>query len=255
MKQLCPLLMSILLAAALLNGVANCPAAAETVAGATNIAAAANGGRIVAYSTQARDENGQIMPEWQVTNLLDGKLVTGNFIPSDSYGWSSQNAPSGEEPEWIVFAFEAELPRLISRIVIDPTTADPSVIGRWVRDVKVEVSTTSPEGPYRTVKRCLLLNKALKQPFDIPPTEAKYVRLVITSNHGSDKCVEMGEVEIYEAITPENALDQLIIRLENLLADLKQYRDGQLYQQQQQTLKEVTTKPEPPATTPQASED
>lgn len=255
MKQLSVLFTSTLLAVALLAAAATLPAVAEAVAGATNIAATVNGGHIVAYSSQARDENGQVMPEWQVTNLIDGKFVVGNFIPSDSYGWSSQNVPSEEEPEWIVFAFEAELPRLISRIVIDPTTADPLFIGRWVRDAKVEVSTTSLDGPYKAVARCLVVNDALKQHWDFSPTEAKYVRLVITSNHGSDKCVEIGEVEIYEAITAENTLDELIIRLENLLEELKKYRDAQLYKQQRQTLEEVTTKPAPPATTPEEGED
>ena len=232
------------------------PAAASAVAGITNLAATANGGRIVAYSSQTRDENGQIMPEWQATNLIDGQYVVGNFIPADSYGWSSQTVPSEEDPEWIVFAFEGERPRLIGRIVIDPTTADPLVIGRWARNITVAVSTATADGPYQPVGRFLVVNKPIKQAFDFPATEAKYVRLLITSNHGSDKCVELGEVEIYEAIVAQSSLDQLIVRLENLLTDLKKYRDSQLYRQQQQILEEVTSKPAAPITEaePAASE-
>lgn len=247
MKQFSVLLICGLVGTAALATVTNCWAAPQIVAGITNVAAAANGGLIVAYSSQVLDENGQIMPEWQVTHLIDGKCVLGNYIPSDSYGWSSQNVPSLEAPEWVVFTFAGNATKLIGRIVIDPTTPDPLFIGRWVRNIRVEVSTTSPDGPYQTVGRFLVVNKPLKQAFDFPATEAKYVRLVITSNHGSDKCVEMGEVEIYEAITPTDTLDQLIIRLENLLQDLKKYRDVQLYQQHQEALKEVTTKPAPPA--------
>jgi hypothetical protein len=56
----------------------------------------------------------------------------------------------------------------------------------------------------------------------------------------------MGEVEIYEAIVAGSVMDDLIIRLENLLTDLKRFRDFQLYQQSQETLEAVTTKPEPP---------
>ncbi len=229
---------------------------APAVAGITNLAATANGGHIIAYSSQARDENGQIMPEWQASNLIDGQYVVGNFIPAESYGWSSQAAPSEEDPEWIIFAFEGERPRLIGRIVIDPATADPPVIGRWARNITVAVSTTTPDGPYETVGRFLVVNKPLKQAFDFPATEAKYVRLLITSNHGSDKCVELGEVEIYEAIVTQSSLDQLIVRLENLLTDLKKYRDSQLYRQQQQILEEVTSKPPAPITEaePAASE-
>ncbi len=216
-------------------------------AGGTNLAAAEMGGRIVAFSSQAVDENGKVMPEWQVTNLIDGKHVLGNYTPADSYGWSSQYAPSEESPEWVVFAFAQDQTRLLRRIVIDPATDDPLFIGRWVRDVELQVSTTTPEGPYKTVGRFLVVNKPIKQHFDFLPVEARYVRLVITSNHGSDKCVEMGEVEIYEAIVGDSALDDVIVRLENLLQELKQLRDYKLYQQEQKTLEEVTTSPAPPA--------
>jgi len=203
-------------------------------AGGTNLAAAEMGGRIVAFSSQAVDENGKVMPEWQVTNLIDGKHVLGNYTPADSYGWSSQYAPSEESPEWVVFAFAQDQTRLLRRIVIDPATDDPLFIGRWVRDVELQVSTTTPEGPYKTVGRFLVVNKPIKQHFDFLPVEARYVRLVITSNHGSDKCVEMGEVEIYEAIVGDSALDDVIVRLENLLQELKQLRDYKLYQQEKQ---------------------
>lgn len=226
-------------------------------AGATNLAAAENGGRIVAFSSQALDENGQVMPEWQVTNLLDGKHVLGSYTPADSYGWSSQYAPAEESPEWIVFAFAQDQTRLLRRIVIDPATDDPLFIGRWVRDVELQISTTTSEGPYKTVGRFLVVNKPIKQHFDFLPVEARYVRLVITSNHGSDKCVEMGEVEIYEAIVGDSVLDDVIVRLENLLQELKQLRDFKLYQQEQETLEEVLSQPQPPAEvepTPQESE-
>jgi len=216
-------------------------------AGGTNLAAAEMGGRIVAFSGQAVDENGKVMPEWQVTNLIDGKHVLGNYTPADSYGWSSQHAPSEESPEWVVLAFAQDQTRLLRRIVIDPATDDPLFIGRWVRDVELQVSTTTPEGPYKTVGRFLVVNKPIQQHFDFLPVEARYIRLVITSNHGSDKCVGMGEVEIYEAIVGDSALDDVIVRLENLLQELKQLRDFKLYQQEQKTLEEVTTQPAPPA--------
>ncbi len=216
-------------------------------AGGTNLAAAEMGGRIVAFSSQAVDENGKVMPEWQVTNLIDGKHVLGNYTPADSYGWSSQHVPSEESPEWIVFAFAQDQTRLLRRIVIDPATDDPLFIGRWVRDVELQVSTTTPEGPYKTVGRFLVVNKPIEQHFDFLPVEARYIRLLITSNHGSDKCVEMGEVEIYEAIVGDSALDDVIVRLENLLQELKQLRDFKLYQQEQKTLEEVTTSSAPPA--------
>lgn len=223
-------------------------AMAETkaVSGAVNIVAAANGGRVVAVSSEARDSNGRVLPQWSASNLIDGKYVVGNFVPPDSYGWSSNEPPTREKPQWIVFAFKNDETRLINRIVIDPTTDDPPIIGRWVRDVELQVSTTTPDGPYKTVGRFIVVNRAIKQTFEFPPVEARYVRLVIHSNYGSDKCVEMGEFEVYEAIVAGDELDQLIIRLENLLRDLKRYRDGVLYQQRRRAIEAVTSKQPPP---------
>lgn len=236
-------------------------ASVATVAGTVNIAAAANGGRIVAFSSEVLDENKRPIPEWQITNLLDGKYVVGNNTPADSYGWSSAAPPSDERPEWFIVAFTdkatgKDVTRLISRIAIDPTTDDPPLIGRWVQGVTLQVSTTSKDGPWMTIGKFLVVNRSVKQTFDFPPTEARYVRVLITSNHGSDRCVQMGEFEVYEAIVPGEQLNELIIRLENLLTDFKRYRDGQLYKLQQETTAAITERPvaaagaatEPPAT-------
>ncbi len=239
-------------------------ASVATVAGTVNIAAAANGGRIVSFSSEVLDENKRPIPEWQITNLIDGKYVVGNNTPADSYGWSSAAPPSDERPEWFILAFTdkatgKDVTRLISRIAIDPTTDDPPLIGRWVQGVTLQVSTTSKDGPWMTIGKFLVVNRSVKQTFDFPPTEARYVRVLITSNHGSDRCVQMGEFEVYEAIVPGEQLNELIIRLENLLTDLKRYRDGQLYRLQQETTAAVTERPVPsapgttePPTTPAA---
>lgn len=223
-----------------------CWAAPKTVSGAVNLVAAENGGRVVAVSSEAKDQNGQVLGPWAARNLIDGKYVVGTFVPPDSYGWSSQVPPTADAPQWITFAFKNDETRLINRIVIDPTTDDPPIIGRWVRDVELQVSTTTPDGPFKAVGRFIVVNRAIKQTFEFPPVEARYVRLVVLSNHGSDKCVEMGEFEVYEAIVGGDELDQLIIRLENLLQDLKRYRDGMLYQQRREVIEAVTEK-KPPA--------
>lgn len=217
----------------------------KSVSGAVDIAAAANGGRIVAVSSQALDRNNHVIPQWQATNLIDGKYVTGTFVPPDSYGWSSNRPPTPDKPEWFIIAFKGDQTRLINRIVIDPTTDDPPYIGRWVRDVELQVSTTTKDGPYKSIGRFVVLSRPIKQSFQFPPVEARYVRLLITGNGGSDKCVEMGEFEVFEAIISGDVLDQLIVRLQNLLTDLKRYRDGVLYQQNSKTTEEVTHKAPP----------
>ena len=225
--------------------------ASETryIAGATNIAAAERGGQIIRASSQAADANGTVLPQWQAKNLIDGKFVIGEAVPPDSYGWSSSKAPTDALPEWVIFAFAGEQTRLVSRIAIDPTTADPSFIGRWAKDIEIQVSNTTQDGPWKNVGRFQLVNKPIKQSFDFPPVEARYVKLTIRSNFGSDRCVEMGEFEAYEAIVGDDNLDQLIMRLETLLNDLKHYRDGTLYKASRDSLEAATSKPAPPAGT------
>ncbi len=117
---------------------------APTVAGTTNLVAAENGGRIAKFSSQAVDENGQPLAVWSVTNLIDGKYVVGSHTPADSYGWRSRGVPAADRPEWIIF----ELPetRLISRVVVDPTTDDPEFLGRWAKSIRVSVSTEGVDG-------------------------------------------------------------------------------------------------------------
>ena len=231
-------------------------AATGVVAGATNIAAAANGGVIVAVSDQAKDANGQIMPNWQAANAIDGLYVVGNHTPPNSYGWSTDSPPSPGKPHWIVIGFGKEhKTHLISRVVIDPTTDDPLYIGRWVKNIEIQISSTDKDGPYKSVGRYLVVNKPIKQAFDFPPVECRYLRILIHDNHGSDRCVELGEIEVYEAIVGENQLEQLILRLENLLQDLKRYRDARGYEQQKATLEAVTRKEEPaPALAPAPAE-
>lgn len=221
--------------------------------GSTNLLLAANGGKIVAFSSQLLDEHGKPVPQWQAANLIDGKYVTGNYRPADSHGWSSNIPPSPTNPQWIIFALPGDpvQTRLIGRIVIDPTTPDPPFIGRYAKDFELYVSATTPDGPWALVKRGQLLNKPIKQTFDFLPVEARYLRLVITSNWGSDRYVELGEVECYEAIASDDALDGLIVRLESLLQDLKRYRDSvKLNQPLFPELKPApggTAAPEPPA--------
>ncbi len=221
---------------------------APTVAGATNLTLADNGGKIVAFSSQMLDENNQPVAQWSVMNLIDGMHVTETFTPAGSLGWRSRAVPTPSAPEWVVFAFKDERTRLISRVVIDPTTDDPEFLGRWAKDFRISVSSTLPNGPYRTVGNYLLMRKGIQQTFDFPPVEAKYIKVEITGNWGSDFCVELGEVEVYEAIVGDDVLDQLINRMESLLLDLKRYRDSQRYQRAQHTIEEVTAPPATPAT-------
>lgn len=247
--------MAVLCCSALVALGCGAQAAEGVVAGSTNIAAAANGGIVVRVSDQAKDANGQIMTNWQSANAIDGLYVLGNHTPPDSYGWSTDTPPTAGSPHWIILGFGQEhKTHLISRVVIDPTTDDPAIIGRWVRNLEIQVSTTEIDGPYKTLGRYLVVNKPIKQAFDFPPAECRYLRILLLDNHGSDRCVELGEIEVYEAIIGEDQLGQLILRLENVLLDLKRYRDTLRYQAEKRTLEQVTRKdtaaPEPAPATP-----
>lgn len=206
-------------------------AADEFAVGATNVALTANGGHIVAFSSQVVDENKEPVKQWQVSNVIDGVHVTATERPRDSYGWSSAVPPTPTAPQWFMIAFRNQKTRLVTRVRIDPTTDDPAEIGRWAKDFKIVVSNTTQEGPWVEVKSGRLLNKGIPQTFDFPPVECRFMKVVIVSNWFSDQFVELGEVEVYEAIATGDTLDQLIIRLENLLQDLKRYRDSQRYNQ------------------------
>ena len=71
----------------------------------------------------------------------------------------------------------------LGRIVLNPTTDLPPE--RWAKDIEVQVSTDSAEGPYQPVAQLTLRQKAEPQGFDILPVEARFVRLQFRSNYGS----------------------------------------------------------------------
>jgi len=218
-------------------------AAEEFAVGATNVALAANGGHIVEFSSQVLDENGKPITQWQINNVIDGKRIRGSDRPRDSYGWSSAAAPTPAKPQWFILAFKDERTRLVTRVRFDPVTDDPLEIGRWARDFEIHVSSTTRDGPWAMVQNGRLLNKPITQTFDFPPVECRYMKIMFTSNWFSDQFVELGEIEVYEALATGDTLDQLILRLENLLQDLKRYRDSVRYNQ---PLRPELT---PPATT------
>ena len=137
--------------------------------------------------------------------------------------------PSPTAPEWFILAFKDDRTRLISRVRLDPVTEDAS--WRWVKNFSIQVSSTTTDGPWVEVKSGLLLDKPIVQTFDFPPVECRYLKMVITSNWGSDRSVSLGEIEVYETIAGSDTLDQLILQLENLLQDLKRYRDSVRYNQ------------------------
>ncbi|MEO6908457.1 MAG: hypothetical protein ABI210_11260 [Abditibacteriaceae bacterium] len=185
----------------------------------TNIAAAANGGRVIG-STSTLDND----PKFAASNLIDGKVWNpGN--PDTSEGWCS-NKFDPINMDSVTLGFADNSSHLIGKIIMNPGAA--VVPSRWAKDVEVQVSNTAAEGPYQSVAILTLLRTATDQSFTILPVQARFVRLVMRSNWGSDRGTALGEVQIYEAIPQTDAVGQLIARFEQAVQDLKDYRNTQV---------------------------
>ncbi len=183
----------------------------------TNIAAAANGGRVLS-ATSVIDNDAA----FKADNLIDGQIY--KSANQGSAGWAS-NKFDPVNMDSVTLGFAGNALRRIGKIALNPTSAVTPE--RWAKDVEVQVSTDSAEGPYRAVAQLTLRRAAERQEFLILPAPARFVRLLFRSNWGSDRAVALGEVEIYEAIGQGDAIGQLIARLEGAINDLNRYRDLQ----------------------------
>ena len=183
-----------------------------------DIAARANGGRIIAStSTFANDK------AYSADNLIDGTVWTGPN--SKTRGWASDKFdPIARDS--VTIGFSGNRIVNIGKIVLNPSTDLPRE--RWAKDVEVQTSTDTAEGPWNSVAQITLKQSATNQEFPILPTPARFVRLVFRSNYGSDRAVALGEVSIYQAIDTSDPIGGLIARLEGAIGELSRYRDVQL---------------------------
>lgn len=184
----------------------------------TNIAAAANGGRVLSVTSTIDDDT-----TFSADTLIDGQVHDATR-QSGTNGWASNKFdPVNMEKVTIGFAGNAQ--KKIGKIVISPAAAVAPE--RWAKDVEVQVSTEGAEGPYRPIAQLTLKRSPERQEFTILPANARFVRLVFRSNWGSDRAVALGEVEIYESIGNTDPIGQLIGRLEGAINDLKRYGETQ----------------------------
>lgn len=212
-------------------------------AAGTNIAASANGGKIVAVSSVFESERGKgADPAYGADKLIDGKILPSKDAVKDpkttSFGWASQGFTPGEQ--WVILGFKDDRTQPIGKIVINPMSYQPS--DRWARRIDVQVSNdayknTQDLAAFRTIKTLTLRTVAVPQEFDIGPVEAKYVRLVFTANGpgglaieglnpdiNSDRAVSLGEVEIYPPRISSGELNGMISNFDAILFDLKALR-------------------------------
>ena len=184
-----------------------------------NIAAAANGGRIVSVSSTIDND-----PKYNANNLIDGQVLSAANTKA-SAGWAS-NKFDPVAMDTVTFGFKDNAMKNIGKVVINPAAA--LAPERWAKDVEVQVSTDSADGPYRPIAQITLRKEAKPQEFLFLPTEARFVRLMFRSNWGSDRAVALGEVEIYQAIGKDDPIGLVIAHLESAVTDLKRFRQTQI---------------------------
>ncbi|HEX9995712.1 MAG TPA: discoidin domain-containing protein [Abditibacterium sp.] len=206
----------------------------------TNIAAAQNGGRILSTSSTLGNDKA-----YAASNLIDGKAF--NFQNNTgSKGWAS-NQYDPINMDAVTIGFAGNQVRKIGKIVLNPSVdLTPE---RWAKDVEIQVSTESAEGPYQAIAQLTLKREATPQEFAVLPVNARFVRLMFRTNWGSDRAVGLGEVEIYEAIDDSDPMGGLITRLESALTDLRRYRQVQSEGTSTQTAAAAVEAPVQPAAT------
>ena len=184
----------------------------------TDIAASSNGGRIVDSSSTLNDDKA-----YGASNLISGKVYNASDKNSPN-GWVS-NKYDSVNMESVTFGFPDNALKSIGKIVLNPSTAVTPE--RWAKDIEVQVSTESAQGPFRAVAQLTLLRTAKRQEFLMLPAAARFVKLVFRSNWGSDRAVALGSVEMYESISTSDPVGQLITRLEGAVKDLQKFSDAQ----------------------------
>ena len=183
-----------------------------------NIALAQNGGRVVAVSSTIDND-----PAFNANNLIDGQVNSANR-PKSSPGWAS-NRFDPIDMETVTLGFKGDSTRRIGKVVLNPTSnVAPE---RWAKDVEIQVSTESAEGPYRTVSFATLRKANTAQEFKFVPVDARFLRLMFRSNWGSDRAVSLGEVEVYEAIGQSDPIGQIIWQLEGAVGELRKFQQTQ----------------------------
>jgi hypothetical protein len=149
--------------------------------GPVNLAAAENGGYIVAVSEE--------LDCCPADRLIDGyKLDLGEW-------WTG--APA-QFPQVVVLGLAGEQAQTIDRVVLNAWTSEWRYA--WVKDFETYVSDSSPDledmgwvGSYE------LEHLGIDQTFAFDPVQARYVALVVTSNYGNTEGITLNEFEVYAA--------------------------------------------------------
>lgn len=139
-----------------------------------NVMAFANGGVVVSFTDQYSHAFGAL-------NLLDGGTEM----------WSSEDKAKPPHE----FVIELAQPYRLEAVTFDSTTVqEPSYPGISAKGVEIWVSQTSAKAGFRKVAAAELPKQAVH---DVPlpaGTVARWVKLVVTGNHGNANYTELTEV-------------------------------------------------------------
>jgi hypothetical protein len=197
----------------------------------------AKGGQIAARSSEAvsdpTPESGnqpQVLEQWKAANLIDGLIATPDVGPGHtSFGWSSNAAPTADTPQWVAFQLPGDAPTVIDSAVVDTRTRDPWGMMRGAREIEISTSIEAKEeGPWKSLGRWELPLEPEPHLLRFPSAEARWVRLTVLSNHGSDRYVQLGEFGVHRLWPDVDPLGGLTLEFENLLTNLKRYKEGAL---------------------------
>jgi hypothetical protein len=151
----------------------------------TNLAAARAGARVV-------DVSSSYGSHWEASNLIDGDPQT---------SWATADGKT--EDEWVIVKLAAKRPVEIGAIAIDntPSRGNPPEAG--LRDYKVLVSTLgrAPDD-FVQVELGSCRMSGGRQVLTFAPARAKFVKLILRSNHGHPGWIEIAELEVFPAGEP-----------------------------------------------------
>ena len=153
--------------------------------GQTNLAAARDGARVVAVSSSYGSH-------WDAANLIDGDPAT---------SWATADGKT--EYEWAIVKLASRRAVEIGSIAIDNTPSRDNPPEAGLRDYKLLVSTTgrAPEDFSQVeLGSCRLAGG--RQVLTFIPARAKFVKLILRSNHGHPGWIEVAELEVFAAGAP-----------------------------------------------------
>src|SRR6266542_3511374 len=126
-----------------------------------------------------------------------------NLVPyRDSFvapprGWRSQ---TGLLPQQVGYELRAAIP--IDRVAFQQSPALPR--GTWARDVGLLLSVTAPDSGSYQVGRWTLAQTTAPQEFTFVETLARYARVCLYANYGSQEYVSLGAMVL--GVTPPSPL-------------------------------------------------